>query len=397
MGDWVYYVTFMRLTDVAEWIKPTDQIHKSTRLSEFIQRQLDGTHATAIAKYLVSQEQRLFNAIVVGVYGGEPNWAPLHVSDPRDVLTDDEESEVQKSMGILRFTGEESLFAIDGQHRVAGIKKVLGSPKAPLADEVAVLLVGHTRSLQGQMRTRRLFTTLNKTAKKVSERDIVALDEDNGFAVVTRMLVDDFDLFKSGGYVAMTGDASISDDAHLVSLVGLYGITRDLYPSKPPAALGTLPAKREVGTARPQNAELEAIFKFNCKYWTLVTQNVPEYKAALSGKQRPGKYRDHLLFRTVGQRAFAGAVQVLLIRGASMSGAVKKLSRAEMSLTSTEWANILWDPVSKTVVPQNRGLAESQLLSLVGEEPRSHAAKARLRTYLAQISSSRPGKVSAKR
>jgi len=40
------------------------------------------------------------------------------------------------------------------------------------------------------MRTRRLFTTLNKTAKAVTKGEIIALDEDDVMAIVVRNLVE---------------------------------------------------------------------------------------------------------------------------------------------------------------------------------------------------------------
>ena len=85
------------------------EIHKSKRLSGGIQRQLDGKHAEAISRYLTLDPSRFFNAIVVGVYGGNPQWAELAVTDPHEELTDEEEDRVTRSIGILVLTGKELL------------------------------------------------------------------------------------------------------------------------------------------------------------------------------------------------------------------------------------------------------------------------------------------------
>ena len=74
MGDWVYYIAMMKLTDIAERVQFAKDIHKSEKLNEFIQRNLLTSRADDIAEYLVNQPQRLFNSIIVGVYGGEPQW-----------------------------------------------------------------------------------------------------------------------------------------------------------------------------------------------------------------------------------------------------------------------------------------------------------------------------------
>lgn len=67
------------------------------------------------------------------------------------------------SVGFLTLTGQEKLFALDGQHRLAGIKKAVkdGLDNDPY-DELSILFVGHKDTQRGLERTRRLFTTLNK-------------------------------------------------------------------------------------------------------------------------------------------------------------------------------------------------------------------------------------------
>lgn len=67
MGDTIYYSTFLSFRDVADWIKPTVEIHKSSLLSRWIQRHLLEKHADGIADYLKTQDERFFNAIVVGI------------------------------------------------------------------------------------------------------------------------------------------------------------------------------------------------------------------------------------------------------------------------------------------------------------------------------------------
>jgi hypothetical protein len=46
--------------------------------------------------------------------------------------------------------------------------------------------------------------TLNQRARKVSPRDIVALDEDNAIAVTTRRMIDEYQPFQREGMVAFS-------------------------------------------------------------------------------------------------------------------------------------------------------------------------------------------------
>jgi DNA sulfur modification protein DndB len=54
LGDRLYYVTTLTFRQVASFIHPANEIHKSQRLSEWIQRTLVEEHADAIADYLVT-------------------------------------------------------------------------------------------------------------------------------------------------------------------------------------------------------------------------------------------------------------------------------------------------------------------------------------------------------
>ena len=52
-------------------------------LNELIQRRLKEGRAEKIAKYLLREEQRFFNALVVGVYGGDPRWYDIDDITPQ--------------------------------------------------------------------------------------------------------------------------------------------------------------------------------------------------------------------------------------------------------------------------------------------------------------------------
>lgn len=391
IGEWYYYVTYLTFADVVEWIKPTDEVHKSKKLSEWIQRILNSKHTQAIADYLLTQPERFFNSIVVGVYGGQPTWASIRVSVPTTIefeqLSDEQEIELESSIGLLKLSGNENLFAIDGQHRVAGIKKAVKESDDLSKEEICAIFVGHENTPTGMERTRRLFTTLNKTAKKVAIADIVALDEDDGFAVVARRLVDDFKLFAQGERVAFSPSPAIppSDRTSVTSVIGIYQLIQDLYPQKPERGL---PKKSEVLRTRPSDRIIETIYNENCQYWTLLIELIPEYKEVFGDNQLfAGEYRskerNHLLLRPIGQRAFAGAVQVLMSRGRSMRESIELLRSVNLWLHSKEWHYILWNPLQERMIPANRVAAETFLLRQIEEKGKSTKNDKRLDELIA--------------
>src|SRR5262249_32961766 len=151
-----------------------------------------GGRAKQIAGYLTSTKERFFNSLVLATYGGSPEW--LEIGDFKSATRPEILKQVSESamdtIGFLRLMGTEKIFAVDGQHRLAGIKKWLESDQDKHSETVSVLLVGHKKTAAGLERTRRLFTTLNKTAVPVRKSDIIALDEDDAMAIIARRLVE---------------------------------------------------------------------------------------------------------------------------------------------------------------------------------------------------------------
>jgi len=197
MGDWIYSITFLRLRDIAERVSLAQDLHTSQALKDLIQREVDeSVHSQAIKRYLIDQEQRLFNALVIAIYGGAPTWAELKIDDTAKSGLGELPAYMKGALGVLVFNGSEKLFAVDGQHRVVGIQKALVTKESLSEEEVCVIFVGHSNDRTGLQRTRRLFTTLNRYAKPVNKMEIIALDEDDAIAIVTRRLLENYRLLE---------------------------------------------------------------------------------------------------------------------------------------------------------------------------------------------------------
>src|SRR5262245_35278167 len=109
MGRWVYYVALMKLKDLAERVRLADEIHTSKTLNELIQRQVSN-RAGQVRDYLLNQEQRFFNSLVIAVYGGSPDWYDLDVKSNPQVDIGELPEALEGTLGILALTGNENLF-----------------------------------------------------------------------------------------------------------------------------------------------------------------------------------------------------------------------------------------------------------------------------------------------
>ena len=178
IGSWTTYSCMMRLSDAGELIGFADELHQIEKLSDKIQRELNSDRAEEITNYLLENEDRFFNSLVVAVYDGDPNWHNVDNLRPNN-----EESRqlefpdyAEDCIGFLSVTKKEKFFALDGQHRLAGIKGAIDRNDAIGKELINVIIVAHSNTPSGKVRSRRLFTTLNKKAKLVSKDAIIPLN-----------------------------------------------------------------------------------------------------------------------------------------------------------------------------------------------------------------------------
>lgn len=372
MGDWVYYSCLMDLPTLAMRVDYATDIHKSTQLSDMIQRQLKENRAAEIAEYLQTQSERLFNSLVVATYGGDPNWhalssvnSPAGTADELSNLTDD----TLASIGFLTLRGDERLFALDGQHRLAGIKTavVQGLSQDPF-DQLPVVFVAHRDDQLGLQRTRRLFTTLNKTAKPVSKGDTIALDEDDVMALSVRWLVDEEgDLFR-GERVAFVANNNlpVSNQSSLTTIGNLYDVLGIFFTR---ADTNLKKAKSYLGKTRPADPDLHAYFAFAKDIFVRLRYHFHELDEFFSAENTipvVQRYRNvNALFRPVGLEAFATIISHLST-AMPLADAFDLAAKLPRALASPPYSGLMWNPTRETVSNRHKVTVRELLLYMLG-------------------------------
>jgi len=402
IGDWVYYLSFMKMKDIAKIIAPAHSLYTSKTLHDLLQRRLTKGRAVDISTYLNTQEQRFFNALVIGTYGGDPQWHELEITE-KYTLTEKIPSHLDGTLGFLTLDGTEKLFAIDGQHRVEGIRIAVKDNPSLGDDEVSIILIrgitgeGRQSDPEGFERTRRLFTTLNRYAKPVNKKDIIALDEDDTIAIITRKLVEEYPLFM-GEKTSIKGSTSIpkNDYTSFTSINALYdGL--DIYFKK---ANGWTNFKR-FNPGEPVVLEYYTnsvnLWDTFCRYFTPLN----ELKNSDTPEKVTIKYRNseggHLLFRPIGLLMSLKAVRNLIDhRNLSLEQAIERLSLAEMSLNAPHWTYLIWNPSNNKMITAsaNRKAAEKILVYSIGGDLRAYNTNlATLREDIAAIQDKEPSEV----
>ena len=357
LGDIVYYR-----------VKKIDQeLHTSTSLKDQLQRSLTKNYES-ITDYILSQKEHFFNALVLAVYDGDPVWNEIEVGF---------KGEDYYNMGFLRLNGEEKIFPVDGQHRVEGIKDAI--KKSPeLEDEtIAVILIGHHKDKEGMEKTRRIFSTLNRYAKPVSTGDIIALDEDDTVAIVTRNMLESFPLFMNENISDEKKTKAIveKDTKSFTSLIKLYETNKIVYKYYTSFRDNTkrIHSSTEIDKFlkfRPKQEDIDDFEKYLTEFWELFInsfEGMKEYVASTE-KDAAAKYRNRengglLYFRPVALPQLVTAILETCFRSkVTLSDSMSAYSQLEMCISKAPWVKVLWDAESRTMIMKNKTLVRPLLM-----------------------------------
>ena len=368
LGDIVYYTSSFTFKQIAERVKKIDQeLHTSTSLKDQLQRSLTKNYES-ITDYILSQKEHFFNALVLAVYDGDPVWNEIEVGF---------KGEDYYNMGFLRLNGEEKIFPVDGQHRVEGIKDAI--KKSPeLEDEtIAVILIGHHKDKEGMEKTRRIFSTLNRYAKPVSTGDIIALDEDDTVAIVTRNMLESFPLFMNENISDEKKTKAIAekDTKSFTSLIKLYETNKIVYKYYTSFRDNTkrIHSSTEIDKFlkfRPKQEDIDDFEKYLTEFWELFInsfEGMKEYVASTE-KDAAAKYRNRengglLYFRPVALPQLVTAILETCFRSkVTLSDSMSAYSQLEMCISKAPWVKVLWDAESRTMIMKNKTLVRPLLM-----------------------------------
>ena len=214
IGNWIYYTGNMTFKEIEESVTTSiEELFTANCLDELLQRSLTENYIS-IKNYLLNEQERFFNAIILAIYNGDPQWL--------EVAFKGDESDYN-NVGFLDFNGDEVIFPVDGQHRVAGIKNAVIENPELRKESVPVVFIAHSCTEDGRRKTRKLFSTLNRRAKPVGENENIALDEDDVSSIITRELIQSNPLFSGDRLIISKGkQIPKTNKEAFTSLITLY-------------------------------------------------------------------------------------------------------------------------------------------------------------------------------
>jgi DNA sulfur modification protein DndB len=374
LGNWVYYSSMMTAKQIAESVLAVKDIRESETLDDLLQRDLK-ERKKQIADYLLDVKAHFFNSIILGLFNGVPNWLEFDLSKASGYVASNEDlKSIKESMGILIFNGGEQMFAIDGQHRVAGIQIAYEKDtEKPLRsqelkdDQFSVILIAHKDDKLGKKRTRKLFSDINKNAKPVAGGDRIKIDEQDLDAIVARRVYSEYPNFQKGKLIDLTEHANLTpnDYEHFTNLLGLYSTNKILNK-------GLFTPKLKVEQWDEKN--VEAFQKIVVSFYDYVLLNVPDYNSFFNTKslslEEARKENKNIAFRPIGLFLIA---KLYVYFFSDLAVLTKLLSKLSFTMPGSPFNGILWSKNRMLPKSKNQSVAYNLALYLAGKLSKQEA------------------------
>ena len=398
---WTYYSIKMKMKDVGKEIGFAEDFEESKSLNAIMQRARGTRAKTDIVKFLANRTDRFFSSIVVAARDGSPSFQTVNLEKDSLGFVED----MQGHFGLLRFDGGQRYYALDGQHRVTAIQTLLNDTKQReklgvvipdgFANEtISVIIMTTTGSKdEWKKKYRRLFSALNRYAKPVDKDTIIAMDEDDLFAILTRRMVAEYPFFQWSGD-ALTNEKlqckgkPISKEgvSYFTSLQTLYAMNHELLKS----AANESKWGKDFEKNRPENEDdIDAWFDELVEIWDALFDAVPALNndPTLMRTEKADEkevidagHQNNALFRPIVQELVLAKVARNLLNSANTNtkaGMVKALSKLNLiswNMYEAPWVHLILSKNEKdkwTMASEDRAkriaVAEEIILWLVGQ------------------------------
>jgi DNA sulfur modification protein DndB len=372
VGDWKYYICMMKYGEVARQVNFAYELGTNEELGQLIQRGISA-RTKGITDYLIKSPHRFLGSLVVAAWGGEPEYTRLSMDDPDGMLNG-----LDKEFGVLTFDGTQQYFALDGQHRLKAIKDAIKVNPEIGKEDICVLLVTHYDTTDGRLRTRRLFTNINRNAKVTGAAENIALDEDDAFAVLTRRLLEEHEFLSQPGRVRVilaqgmegelklaSGSVPKTDATAITTFTVLYDMIHSLAWDQPSVLLDL--------TRRPPESVLDDAYKVVSARLDQLLRSCGDVQKRLEACSSARELRapkdaegsGHPFMRPVIQKAIARvASQLMVQKSIDWDLFLDRLSNLPWQLSEAPWTAVFSVDGGKMLSGKENTLLLEELLKV---------------------------------
>jgi DNA sulfur modification protein DndB len=363
---WPYYQIVLTVKDAVKnfgtlenpdyRLKTTDEvevIYSQKGINNLLQRILDPTRLEPIRKFINEQPDAYVNNLTVAIYGGDPQWIPIDLkrSSLKEEIENNIFEEITQAYGLIKLNGDESLFVLDGQHRLKALRIAFQKDKSIGENQIALTLITHIDSEAGKKRTRRLFSIINRYAKPVSLGENILLDEDDLSAIIVRKIIDEYPFFQGKELVALNKTADLKlprDYDKFTTVIALWSINEMIIDPKRvyPKYVG---AKTNLVRIRPEDAVIEEYKNIIFGYWNLFFDCFPNAtnfvnNVDVNTRNTGGPFS----LRPLGQQVFCEFY--LKMKSLNRLNEINIIKIIPDDISNEFWHNILYDPIGQRIV-----------------------------------------------
>lgn len=319
MGDLDYFVSVVTVGEAArlvQYVEDVDGWTQETPPELKLQRKLNIQRVEReLVPYLVGGDDHFYSALTVEI-------RPAPTDDGTAAIEFEAKDAFAGGLGFgtLTLDGTETLYALDGQHRLKSIE--LGIRQRPqLAREHITLILIPFRDVT---RSQTLFSDLNRYAKTTSKSISLLFTHREGLARVAKALANEAPLLCDR--VNMESTSLSVNSRHFITLSTLYEMTRSLAP-----CFGGEEREDEDGLV----ADLAAV-------WTVLAEVVPEWRVVAAGEEHPAYLRQRFLsMHGVAQQAIArAAAHAIESKPEIWRDALAGLGAVDWRMTNAEWQGV---------------------------------------------------------
>ena len=357
MGSTPYYLAKMSARELVASAHPASEQAEwaDFGIEERMQRELNMARVNnELVPYLATSPDRFFGAFVVLIYRGEVVFEGLQELNTKVPAA---YKSVAGDLGFLTVDGGE-LIILDGQHRHAALREVIqgGKVKGEFVgqvpnDDVEVVFIEFDASdpKASNEKIRRIFNKLNRYARPTGRGDNIITSEDDGYAILTRLLVRTGEPLgrkvkeKDGEELIVNWKSNTiaARSVRFTTISAVYETVKVIL-----AAHGINDFDEKARVIRPSDEEIDEAYEHVHRWWDEVLNGVDVFKEAFEDPSKIPSLREagepySLLFKPAAHIILFMALHLAVDRGLSLEHAVRRVNKVDWNLQADHWRGAL--------------------------------------------------------
>lgn len=402
MGNTEYYLLSMKAAELVNLVHEPKNMPEwdDEKIEEIYQRKINYHRVrNQIAPYLADKnESRFFGSLIVAAFNFDDGviFQPLTKNAAvSEAKLGPEQREAASKIGMLTLHGGIRMVPLDGQHRLKALEFAMSGKDqqgrdipgievdmALANEDISVILVPYDPE-----KARRIFTRVNRYARRPTTSETYVTDDDDVFAVLARHVANRI----GGRLVKYTQPSLTPKDREFTTLAILHACCKEIVKHSSPDSQGLKPDQL------PESDIVETYKQQVERVWDRLLSNIDVFRDATLNKSEDGDdkrreiRKENLLGKPVPQECLVSAYMALTGTPTRMpwEEACHHLNALPWAITSENmsnvWQGVLWSGAvdrKGKIITKNRLIASRLIAYMAGETLTDEQRKALLDKYL---------------